>query len=442
MSDTAAAAPAAPPPAPSPKQPVLLAVPALVVGVLSALVLYALDKLSELLQHGLWGGLPDVLGVPDGSRWWIFVVLTVVGMAVGLIIWKLPGHAGADSATTELVAAPPPVSVLPSLALAVVISLAGGVSLGPENPILAINAGLAVTLAARFSPKVPGQLVMALATAATIGALFGTPVAAALLFTGIMAASPGPGALWDKLFLPLVAAGAGAITMRLLGSSSMSFSMPAYGAPHAIDLVSGAVIASAAVLLALVGIVAFPYVHTFFHRLRNPFVYVTLGGIVLGVLGAVGGEITLFKGLSQTGELLSEVGELTVGGAAVIIVIKLAALVVSAAAGFRGGRIFPAVFIGAACGVFANALVPSVPVSLAVAAGVLGVVLAVARDGWVALFVAVMIPGDVSLLPVLCIIVLPAWLLVSRAPEMRIEHPVTEHWLDRPRGSARVGESR
>jgi len=28
--------------------------------------------------------------------------------------------------------------------------------------------------------------------------------------------------------------------------------------------------------------------------------------------------------------------------------------------------------------------------------------------------------------------VLPAWLLVSRAPEMRIDHPVVEHWLDRP----------
>lgn len=426
-----ATAPATPPPAPTPKLMLLLAIPALLIGALAATVLWGLDQVSDQLQRGLWGGLPRALGVPDGSRWWIFVVLTVVGMAVGLIIWKVPGHAGTDSATTELVAAPPPLSVLPSLALAVIISLAGGVSLGPENPILAINAGLAVALAARFTPKVPGQLVMALATSATIGALFGTPVAAALLFTGIMAASPGPGALWDKLFLPLVAAGAGAMTMRLLGVPSMSFNLPPYGTPDLIDLLSGSVIAAVAVLITLVGVYALPHVHTFFHRLRNPLVYVTLGGIVLGLLGAIGGEITLFKGLTQTGELLSEVGQLTAGGAVLIIVIKLAALVVAAASGFRGGRIFPAVFIGAACGMLANALVPSVPISLAVASGILGVVLAVSRDGWVALFVAVMIPGDVSLLAVLCVVVLPAWLLVSRAPEMRVVHPVAEHWLDR-----------
>ena len=51
---------------------------------------------------------------------------------------------------------------------------------------------------------------------------------------------------------------------------------------------------------------------------------------------------------------------------------------------------------------------------------VLGIVLVVARDGWLALFIAVAIPGDIALLPILCIVVLPAWLLVSQAPEFRI----------------------
>ena len=50
----------------------------------------------------------------------------------------------------------------------------------------------------------------------------------------------------------------------------------------------------------------------------------------------------------------------------------------------------------------------------------LGVVLVVGRDGWLALFLAVAIPDDITLLPVMCVIVLPAWLLVSRAPEFRI----------------------
>ena len=66
------------------------------------------------------------------------------------------------------------------------------------------------------------------------------------------------------------------------------------------------------------------------------------------------------------------------------------------------------------------------PLGLAVACGILGVVLVVGRDGWLAIFLAVAIPADITLLPMLCMIVLPAWLLVSRAPEFRIVPPEAE----------------
>ena len=106
---------------------------------------------------------------------------------------------------------PQPLRNLPGLAVVTVLALAGGVSLGPENPIIAINVALIV---ARSSPGscrgCRRRLAVLLAGAATIGALFGTPVAAALLFTGLVAALKTGGALWDRLFLPLVAAGAGA----------------------------------------------------------------------------------------------------------------------------------------------------------------------------------------------------------------------------------------
>ena len=124
----------APPPAPTPRQLLVLSVPAVIIGVLSALILSALKQVAGLIEHALWDLVPAALGVADGSRWWSFLVLTLTGAAVGLVIWKLPGHGGRDSATTDLTAPPLPVSMLPSLTLAVVLSLAGGVSLGPENP--------------------------------------------------------------------------------------------------------------------------------------------------------------------------------------------------------------------------------------------------------------------------------------------------------------------
>jgi H+/Cl- antiporter ClcA len=438
--------------APSIRQLVLLSVPALLIGVLSAVVLWALDEVAELVQHALWEVMPSALGVPAGSRWWIFVILTLVGAAVGFIVWKVPGHGGQDSATTELVTEPLPVSAVPSLALAVLLTLAGGVSLGPENPIIAINVALAVALVGRLWSTVPPALIVAVATSATVAALFGTPLAAALILTGTMASAPTAalgrgGALWDRLFVPLVAAGAGSITMRLLGAPSMSFQLPTYGAPHLIDLLTGALVTAGAAAAALPIAFALPAVHTIFHRLRNPLVYVTLGGIVLGLLGAIGGELTLFKGLAQAGELLADVDGWGAGTLVLLAVVKLAALLVAAASGFRGGRIFPAVFIGVTLGLLAHDLLPSMPVALAVACGVLGVTLTVARDGWVALFLAATITADVTLLPVLCLVILPAWLLVSRAPEMLVEHPVAEPWRARltdhlPGGRPSPGASR
>jgi len=76
------------------------------------------------------------------------------------------------------------------------------------------------------------------------------------------------------------------------------------------------------------------------------------------------------------------------------------------------------VFTGVAIGVLANGLLPGIPLTVAVGAGVLGMVLAISREGWIALFIAVAVTGSIPVLAVMCVAVLPAWLLVSRAPEM------------------------
>jgi H+/Cl- antiporter ClcA len=400
-----------------------LSLPAVIIGVVSAVLLWAIEEVATLLEHVLWTSFPDAVGIDPDSGWWIFSILTLTGLAVGLSVWLIPGHGGRDSATTELIAPPLPLRALPSLALVAMLALAGGVSLGPENPIIAINTGLLVALLGRLWPKIPTQLVVMITAAATIGALFGTPVAAALVFTGVVGSLAGGGALWDRLFLPLLAAGAGAITMTWLAKPTFAIPLPAYDQIAPIDLVSACVIAGCAALLGVAAASVFPRLHAAFRLLRNPVFYITAGGVVLGVLGVIGGPITLFKGLTQTGELVVNRADYDVGTLIVIVLVKIVALTVAAAAGFRGGRIFPAVFIGTAVGVLANALIPSIPITVAIAAGVLGMVLAISRDGWIALFIAAAVTGSVVILPLLCIAVLPTWLIVSRAPEMIVHVP-------------------
>lgn len=370
----------------------------------------------------MWSVVPASLGFDGDSWWWILLVLTITGALVGLVVWLAPGHGGFDSATVELMAPVLPLKALPGVALVIFFALAGGVSLGPESPIIAINTALAVALLARFVPGLPQQLVATMAASATIGAMFGTPVAAALLLTGLLAAQ-GQGSLWDKLFLPVAAAGAGAATMIFLGVAPLSLHLPQYDNPSPLDLVTGSLVALFAAGVAIIAVLIFPATHRLFHRLRHPLIYVTLGGLTLGVLGAIGGPITLFKGVTEMGELVESIDSLTVVALLVIIGIKVLALVVSASSGFRGGRIFPAVFLGVAIGILGHLVIPILPLALAVACGVLGMVLVVGRDGWLALFIATAVTGQIETLPMLCIVVLPVWLVARKAPEMIVHVP-------------------
>ncbi|NUO44932.1 MAG: ion channel protein, partial [Streptomyces sp.] len=186
------------------------------------------------------------------------------------------------------------------------------------------------------------------------------------------------------------------------------------------DLLAALVISSTAALLGMCAVRAFPYVHAAFARLRHPMLALPVGGLVLGLLAAVGGHLTLFKGLEEVGEIAAHPDGWSAGEFATMTVVKLAALLVAASCGFRGGRIFPAVFVGAALGLCAHALVSGVHPAVGVATGVLGMLLAITRQGWVSLFTAAALVASPTILALLCIASLPAWLLVTGRPQMQL----------------------
>ncbi len=409
---------------PSVRQLLQLSVPAIIVGVVSALGLFLVDEAAHYVEEFLWVHLPQALNVAADSRWWIFGVLSVIGLVIGLIVTVVPGHGGRDSATVDLIAPPMQLIAVPGLVLVTILSLAGGVSLGPESAIIAINTAILVAVVNRLWPDIGVELVVMVSAAGTIGALFGTPVAAILVLTGVVAAAKTGGVLWDRLFLPLLSASMASMTMAFLGAEQLRPpALPSAGGQWLPLLPAAAAVACVAALIGLLGAVLFQPLHSSFRRLKRPILYTTLGGMLLGLLGALGGPLTLFKGSTQMVELVERSAELSAWQLAGIVGIKLLALLIAATAGFRGGRIFPAVFIGVAVGLLCHALIPQIPIGLAIACGALGMVLAVSRDGWIAIFIAVVVSGDVTILPLLCFVVLPVWLLVARAPEMLAHVP-------------------
>ncbi|MDE0547388.1 ion channel protein [Microbacterium sp. C7(2022)] len=409
---------------PSPTRRLLMmSVPALLVGIGSALSLVILDLLAEGLDHVLWDLLPESIGFEPMVWWWVIAVLTVAGFATGLLVRFAPGHAGPDPATESFFPHPEKLSVVPGLAAAAIITLATGVSLGPEAPIITINVALAVWVFTKVLPQVPTQLVVLMVVTGTFGALFGSPIGAALLATSVAASVASKELLWDRLFLPLASAASGSIVMMLLSSHSMSLDVPESEMNVLVHLGVGVVVLALGIGVGLVLLGIFPTVHRLFHRWRGPVLPLTIAGLMLGVLGAIGGEVTMFKGLSQMQELVAEADNLTPWQLAGIVLIKVAALAIAGAAGFRGGRVFPTVFIGAAIGILAYAVFPEIPLATAIGAGVLGICLVVVRDGWLSLFIAGVVVGDATLIPILCMLVLPGWLAVARLPQMRITPP-------------------
>lgn len=394
----------------------LLSLPALILGVASSLILLVIMKFASILQSILWQRLPGSLGIAADSPVWIMLTLTLTGVMVGLVIRYSTGHAGPDPATEPLIGAPISPAALPGLIVALVLGLAGGVSLGPEHPVMAVNIALAVALGRRFFPRISVLDWTILASAGTIGALFGTPVAAALIFSQTLSGSNDT-PLWDRLFAPLMAAAAGSLTTSLFFHPHFSLPVAHYTQMRIVDIFSGAVVAAIAIAVGMVAVWCLPRLHALLHRLKNPVLLLGVGGFLLGILGVVGGPLTLFKGLDEMQQMAFS-QTLGTTDFFMLAVIKLAALVIAAASGFRGGRIFPAVFIGVALGLMLHAHVEAVPAAITVSCAILGLVLVVTRDGWLSLFMAAVVVPDTTLLPLLCIVMLPAWLLLAGKPMM------------------------
>ncbi|EJH7903799.1 ion channel protein [Escherichia coli] len=399
----------------------LLSLPAVAIGIASSLILIVVMKIASVLQNLLWQRLPGTLGIAQDSPLWIIGVLTLTGIAVGLVIRFSQGHAGPDPACEPLIGAPVPPSALPGLIVALILGLAGGVSLGPEHPIMTVNIALAVAIGARLLPRVNRMEWTILASAGTIGALFGTPVAAALIFSQTLnGSSEVP--LWDRLFAPLMAAAAGALTTGLFFHPHFSLPIAHYGQMEMTDILSGAIVAAIAIAAGMVAVWCLPRLHAMMHQMKNPVLVLGIGGFILGILGVIGGPVSLFKGLDEMQQMVANQAFST-SDYFLLAVIKLAALVVAAASGFRGGRIFPAVFVGVALGLMLHEHVPAVPAAITVSCAILGIVRVVTRDGWLSLFMAAVVVPNTTLLPLLCIVMLPAWLLLAGKPMMMVNRP-------------------
>jgi len=325
------------------------------IGIPAALVAALFLALVHDLEHWLWHDLPDSLGHPS-PPWYLVVGLPVVGALLVVIARALLPGDGGHEPLEGLATAPTPVSHGPGVALAALGTLSFGAVLGPEAPIVALGSVVGVAAGRIASVGQRGSAVLSGAGEfSAISALFGGPIVAGML---LVEGGVAMGAALLPLLLPgLVAAAIGYLVFIGFGSwggletqGLVVPNLPLYDGVHAGDLTVGIVVG----LLAAVIVAAVRRLGTAVdgrgERLGMP--ALLLGGALAVGLLAEAAEVlgadpldVLFSGQAS---IPAVVGEDSTKIIIVLLVAKFLAYGVSLGCGFRGGPIFPAIFLGIA----------------------------------------------------------------------------------------------
>src|SRR6516164_316333 len=419
-----------------------LLVLAAVLGVPIAVAAYGFLALVDYLQKELFTHLPHGLGFSTAPAWWPLPMLVIGGVLAALAIQHLPGNGGPSPAAGFGVHPPPTPIQLPGVILAALASLAFGAVIGPEMPLIALGSGLAVlaTKAARRR-QVPAQGVRVLGAAggfAAISTLLGSPITGAFL---LMEASGLGGPTMGLVLVPgLLASGVGALifvgldSLTGLGTFSLAIpSLPPFGTPNGAEFGWAIVIGLAAALLGPVILRLSLSVQRYAEK--RVMIVLPLAGVAVAVLAIVYTQATgkpasdvLFSGQNETGTLVQHAASYSVGALVLLLACKTLAYGVSRGS-FRGGPIFPALFIGTVLGVAMSHL-PGLPLVAGVAMGIGAITAAVMKLPLTAVLLAslLVLSDAAKVMPLVIVAVVVAYVGVAHiGPRLAARMPGTEH---------------
>jgi H+/Cl- antiporter ClcA len=346
-----------------------------VVGLPAAFVAALFLGLVHEAQQALW---------PDDPAWYLVVGLPVAGaVIVAAARAFLPGDGG-HRPLLGLGSPETPLAHVPGITIAAFATLAFGAVLGPEAPIIALGGavGIALTSFVQLGEQ-PRKIVATAGMFSAISALFGGPLVAGVL---MVESGVALGVRLAPAMLPgFVAAAVGYLLFVGFGDwgglnepGLAVPDLPAYTGVHFGDLgvALGVGVITTLLLFALKLVAA--RIEDVGGRRLGMVILLLAGGLAVGVLAVIenglGGMSTeiLFSGQSAIPELVKE------GSAAIllsILLIKTIAYAISLGCGFRGGPIFPAVFLGIGVAMFPViwfGTSPTLAVAVGAAAGMAG----------------------------------------------------------------------
>jgi H+/Cl- antiporter ClcA len=416
-----------------------LLVVAAVVGVISSLAAWGFLQLIHQIQREVFHHLPNALGYEHGAPvWWSLPVLAIAGVIVAFAIGRLPGDGGHIPAEGLKAGGGPPHPItLPGIALAGLASIGLGTVIGPEAPLIAIGAGLAV-LSVSFARRPQDQALAVIAASGSFAALsliFSSPIIAAVIMIEVTGLG---GAKLSIVLLPgLMAAGIGSLVSIgmgfFTGLSTSAYALGPlavqhFGQPTAAEFGWSIALALAVALGAFVikqgGLVTYRIVKPRLF-LALPLAGLAVSGLAIAFHQASGKSVeqVLFSGQEQLPTLVSQAGTWSLSALALLLAFKGLAYAVSLGS-FRGGPTFPAIFLGAAAGIMGSHL-PGLPASAGVALCMGAAVVSILRLPLSAIVIAVLLtstagPGVEPLVIVAVVVAYLATLALSRRAAFQV----------------------
>jgi H+/Cl- antiporter ClcA len=252
--------------------------------------------------------------------------------------------------------------------LAALATLCLGAVLGPEAPLIALGSGLGVLAVLLVKKDAPQQAVGVIAAAgsfAAIATLMGSPLTGAFL---LMEAAGLAGPMMGVVLVPgLLAAGIGALifigldSWTGLGAFSLAIPhLPASTAPTVAELAWAVAIGVVAAILGRLVSAGALWLQPLVERrqvLLTPVVgvLVALAAILFEAVTDKDASFVLFSGQEALPDLVHQASSWSAGALVLLLACKGVAYSLSLSC-FRGGPVFPGMFLGGALGLLAAQL--------------------------------------------------------------------------------------
>jgi H+/Cl- antiporter ClcA len=352
-----------------------------VIGAPVAAVAYFFLEGVARVQTEIFSDLPTSLGFHGEPLWWPLPWVALSGFLVALTITYLPGTAGHEPSEGFQSGGPVSPIDLFGIIAAAFATLSLGIVLGPEAPLIAIGGGLgvlAVHLVKRDAPAMASVVIGGAGSFAAIATLLGSPLVGAFLLMEVIGLG---GPTMEMVLLPgLLSAGVGSLIFvgldHLTGFGTFSLDIPQIphvGPPTGAEFLWAVGIGLAAAVLATNIFRVARMLRRLVEPRRvllTPVAGLAVGGLAIAFAAGTGRSSSdvLFSGQSELPSLVEHAAGWTIGALALLLVCKALAYSISLSS-FRGGPIFPAMFIGAAGGIALSHL-PGLPMIVGAAVGV------------------------------------------------------------------------